>query len=95
MSRFDTATRCELLFASNLQSSQCPGPRQVRAAIRDTLRALGVRRCVEQVAQAYGDHPDTAVVRMRWAREAVSCAYAHANHDSHHRGATLIPMCRS
>jgi len=95
MSRFDVATRCEALFASDLQSSQSPGPRQVRAAIRDTLRPLGVRHCVEQVAQEFGDHPDAAVARMRWVREAVSRAYSDANRDSRRRGAARLTACRS
>ena len=76
MSGHDVALWCEALFASDLQASQHPDPREVRAAIRETLQAFGVRRCVARVAQEFGDHPDTAVARMRWAREAVSCARA-------------------
>jgi hypothetical protein len=75
MSGNDVALWCEALFASDLQASQHPDPRQVRAAIRETLRVFGVRHCVARVAQEFGDHPDTAVLRMRWAREAVSCAH--------------------
>lgn len=75
MSGHDVALWCEALFASDLQASQQPDPRQVRAAIRETLRVFGARRCLARVAQEFGDHPDTAVLRMRWAREAVSCAH--------------------
>jgi hypothetical protein len=75
MSGHDLALWCEALFASDLQASQHPDPRQVRAAIRETLFVFGVRHCVARVAQEFGDHPDTAVARMRWAREAVSCAH--------------------
>jgi hypothetical protein len=27
--------------------------------------------CAGRVAQAYGEHPETAVVRMRWARAVI------------------------
>ena len=76
MSTLDTAIKHEALFASSLQSSQDPNPRQVRAAIRHTLRAIGVGGCVARVAQEFGDHPDTAVARMCWARNAVTQAYS-------------------
>jgi hypothetical protein len=69
------AARCEALFASDLQGSQCPDPEQVRQAVARAIRALGVRGCCARVAQEFGDHPDTAVARMRWARQAVSQAY--------------------
>jgi hypothetical protein len=81
MFRLNVATRYEALFASDLQSSQHPDARQVRAAIRYALRALGARACLARVAQEFGDHPEAAVVRMRWVREAVSQAYGDA-----HRG---------
>lgn len=70
-----TATRCEALFVSELQHSQRPTAAQVRAAVVLTVRTHGVRGCVARVAQEFGDHPGTAVDRMRWAREAVATAY--------------------
>jgi hypothetical protein len=76
MSTLHKAIRCEALFASDLQSSQHPSARQVRAAVRCTLRAFGVRGCVARVAQEFGDHPDTAVARMRWVRDAVASSYS-------------------
>ncbi len=74
----DLAVRCEALFSSDLQSDQHPDSGQVRAAIVRTLQAFGVRDCAARVAQEFGDHPDLAVARMRWARDAVSTAYADA-----------------
>ena len=68
--------RSEALFVSDLQPSQDLQPQQVRAAILRTVRDLGLRECVARVAQEFGDHPDTAVLRMRWARELVSRVYA-------------------
>jgi hypothetical protein len=67
--------RCEALFVSNLQGSQSPDPEQVKLAVARAIRALGVRGCCAQVAQEFGDHPETAVARMRWARRVVSQAY--------------------
>lgn len=69
------AARCEALFVSTLQGSQHPDSNEVRDAVAKTLRKLGVRGCGARVAQEFGDHPETAVERMRWAREAVSDAY--------------------
>ena len=75
MSRPILAIQCEALFASHLQSSQHPNDPQIRLAIRHTLATFGVRYCACRVAQEFGDHPDTAVPRMLWAREAVARAY--------------------
>jgi hypothetical protein len=71
-----TATRCEALFVSELQHSQCPSAALVRAAVVQTVRTHGVQGCVAKVAQEFGDHPDSAVARMSWAHEAVAAAYA-------------------
>jgi hypothetical protein len=79
MSTLDKAIHHEALFTSSLQSSQHPDARQVRAAVRHTLRAIGPGGCVAQVAQEFGDHPDTAVARMRWARDAVHRAYSNSS----------------
>lgn len=72
----DLATaRSHALFLCELQPSQHPAPEQVHAAIRRTVLAYGVRGCLARVAQEYGDHPETAAPRMRWARELVSQTY--------------------
>ena len=39
------------------------------------LRRWGVRGCAARVAGEFGDHPDTAVARMCWARAAISRVY--------------------
>jgi hypothetical protein len=69
------AARCEALFVSSLQGSQRPDSQQVREAVTHAIRSLGVRGCCAQVAQEFGDHPEMAAERMRWARQAVSQAY--------------------
>ena len=48
----------------------------VRAAVTATVRRLGTRGCAAQVAQEFGEHPETAVGRMRWALGVVHQAYA-------------------
>jgi hypothetical protein len=79
MSRLDVNTvRSEALFASALQRSQSPTLAQVRQAVMVAVRELGSRGCAAQVAQEFGDHPETAVVRMRWARRLVAEAFAAA-----------------
>lgn len=73
MSRLDiNAVRCEALFASSMQYSDHPTQADVRLAIMRTVRDLGTRGCAAQVAQEFGDHPDLAVHRMRWARRLVA-----------------------
>jgi len=34
-----------------------------------------VRGCAARVAQAYGEHPETALTRMRWALTEVASAF--------------------
>ena len=72
MSRINTAVLCEALFSSDLQASVPLEPQRVRAAIRRAILVLGVRNCAAVVAQEFGDHPETAVPRMCWAREQVA-----------------------
>lgn len=66
--------RCEALFVSALQQSDSPTPAEVQQAIRRAVRDLGSRGCAARVAQEFGDHPETAVERMRWARQVVESA---------------------
>jgi hypothetical protein len=66
-----SAVWADALFASMLQRSDGPSAGQVRKAVAAALRAYGGRGCAERVAQEYGDHPETAVARMRWARGVV------------------------
>ena len=66
-----STARADALFASALQRSDEPSAAQVRQAIAAAIRAFGARGCAARVAQAYGEHPETAVLRMRWARAIV------------------------
>jgi hypothetical protein len=70
-----SAARAGGLFASPLQRSDEPSARQVRHAIATAIGAHGVRGCAARVAQAYGEHPETALTRMRWALTAVASAF--------------------
>jgi hypothetical protein len=63
-----SAARADALFASALQRSDEPTVAQVHEAIAAALAAFGIRGCAARVAQAYGEHPETAAPRMRWAR---------------------------
>src|SRR5215472_519323 len=64
------------LFASTLQRSDAPSAGQVRAAAAAALCAYGGRGCAERVAQEFGDHPEAAVARMRWARGVAAEVFA-------------------
>jgi hypothetical protein len=64
--------RSHALFVSALQPSDDPGAEQVRQAITGAVRRFGSRGCAGRMAQEFGDHPETAVARMRWAREIVA-----------------------
>ena len=69
------AAWADALFASALQRSEEPSARQVRQAIAAAIGAYGLLGCAARVAQAYGEHPETAVRRMRWAHAAVADAF--------------------
>jgi hypothetical protein len=64
----------DALFASALQRSDEPSARQVEQAVAAAIRALGELGCAARVAQAYGEDPETAVTRMRWARAMIAAA---------------------
>jgi hypothetical protein len=66
------ALQADALFASALQRSDEVNPGQIRQAIAVSLDAYGVAGCAGWVAQEFGDHPETAAVRMRWARATVA-----------------------
>ena len=75
------AFQADALFASELQRSGKPSAGQVRQAAAAAIRAFGYPGCVEQVAQEFGDHPETAVIRMRWARAMAWEAFAGSAPD--------------
>lgn len=66
--------RAEALFASQLRPADHPDRAQIERAIDDSLHALGVTGCVGAVAQEFGDHPESAVARMRWVLTVVDAA---------------------
>jgi hypothetical protein len=71
-----TAARAEALFTSPLATGSHPTRATVDEAIRVAVRAHGgVRSCAADVAGEYGDHPELAVPRMRWARAVVEQRY--------------------
>jgi hypothetical protein len=73
-----SSVRADALFASALQRSDRPGPGQVRQAIARAVARYGDSGCAARVAQAFGEHPETAVTRMRWARRTVAEAFGAA-----------------
>lgn len=67
----DSSTRAvwaDALFVSALQHCDQPSAGQVQQAIAAAVGEFGPRGCAERMAQEFGDHPETAVTRMRWAR---------------------------
>jgi hypothetical protein len=71
--------RAEALFASGLSESFWPTREQAADAIGWAVRMYGgVHGCAAELAGAYGDYPDGAVLRMRWARRVVDAVYARA-----------------
>jgi hypothetical protein len=87
--------RADALFASALQRSDEPSAVQVRGAITEAIRALGAQGCAARVAQAYGEHPETAVLRMRWARAAVAGAFGSGRHEVYRAAAPAARACRA
>ena len=67
-----SSVRADALFASALQRSDRPGLGQVRQAIAVAVARYGGSGCAARVAQAFGEHPETAVTRMRWVRTMVA-----------------------
>ncbi|WP_426503759.1 hypothetical protein ACPPVO_39895 [Dactylosporangium sp. McL0621] len=69
------AARAEALFVSCVQSSESPAPVEVRKAIAESFARFGSRGCATCVAGEFGDHPEMAVARMRWAIATVTAVY--------------------
>jgi hypothetical protein len=70
------AFHADAIFASWLQRGDKPSAGEVRQAVAAAIRAFGYCGCAERVAQEFGDHPETAVIRMRWARAVAREAFA-------------------
>ena len=65
----------EALFVSHVQPSDAPSPDMVQQAVTETIVRFGTDGCAGRVAAEFGDHPDTAVSRMRWALATVRSVY--------------------
>ena len=70
------AVRADAVFVSGLQRCDEPTEGQVRQAVVAAVQAFGCSGCAGRVAQEFGDHPETAVIRMRWARGVAREAFA-------------------
>jgi hypothetical protein len=70
-----SAARADALFVSVLQRSDRPSAGQVKQAVAAAMDAFGDLGCAARVAQAYGEDPETAVTRMRWACTTVAGAF--------------------
>ena len=62
------AFEADALFVSALQRSDELSAGQIRQAVAAAVGAFGYSGCAGRVAQEFGDHPETAAARMRWAR---------------------------
>ena len=69
------AFEADALFVSALQRSDALSAGQIRQAIAAAVGAFGCLGCAERVAQEFGDHPETAAARMRWARSLAGQAF--------------------
>jgi hypothetical protein len=67
----DDVTRAEALFASSLQAEDVKDSEVVDRTVTDLLRLDGPRGCSARMAYEFGEHPDLAAQRMRWARRVV------------------------
>jgi hypothetical protein len=67
--------RAEALFASFRDPSEAMTAAEVEAAVREAVKRLRLSGCVCRVAQEFGDHPDTALARMAWARKTVAATW--------------------
>jgi hypothetical protein len=68
----DLRTACaDALFTSDLSAWCCHSEAEIAVAIMRAIRLhSAVGGCAGEVAAAYGEHPETAAPRMRWARAA-------------------------
>ena len=87
-------TRCEALFASELQRSDAPTAESVTEAISRTVRRLGTRGCAGRMAQEFGDHPQAAAERMRWIRQLAAGTAAPATCEPRPEAAWPVPGAR-
>jgi hypothetical protein len=67
--------RTDALFVSAVQRSDEPRAVEVRQAVAAAVRRFGPQGCAERVAQQFGEHPEMAAARIRWARRQVAQAF--------------------
>jgi hypothetical protein len=67
--------RADALFVSTVQRSDLPSTGQVRQAVAAAVRQFGGRGCLGLVAQEFGEHPELAAARMRWALRLTAGAF--------------------
>lgn len=68
--------RAEALFVSDVPGMTQPAPADIAEAIRVAVRRYGgVRGCAAEMAAEFGDHPETSVSRMAWARGQIDRLY--------------------
>ena len=66
---------CMALFVSDTPCSTDPDCAAVRATAESTLEALGPDECYARAAEVFGDRPEVALDRIRWARQACADAF--------------------
>lgn len=82
-----TAARATALFVSDVSVADHLTDMEVEAAIRRSLRTHGGSRgCAADLAAAYGDRPELAASRMRWALGVVESRYRRPAARIVHRG---------
>jgi hypothetical protein len=90
-----TAARAAALFVSDLSATEQPTAVLVEAAIKHSLQSHGgVRGCTADVAAAYGDYPELAPGRMRWARGLVEALYERRMRNGQRRVSGLTAIAR-
>ena len=77
------AARAEALFSSDLPTDVPVDRPSLTAAIASSVRAHGgTRACAAELAHEYGEHPETAIPRMRWALAQVRAGYARSQNPA-------------
>jgi hypothetical protein len=90
-----TAARAAALFVSDVSVADHPTNVEVDTAIRRSLRTRGGSRgCAADLAAAYGDRPELAASRMRWALGVVESRYGRPAPRTVHRGAAPVRIAR-
>lgn len=83
--------QADALFASRLQRCDEPGADEIRQTVGTVVREFGYSAHIALVAQEFGDHPETVVIRMRWAHAVMDAAVAESALRPSPDG---LPACR-